>query len=56
MRTITLEEHFFTAEAVKVTDELRDAGLTLSYDRRGASLRAVIQSSVTRLWSTVRHV
>jgi uncharacterized protein len=31
MRTITLEEHFLTAEALKATDHLRDTGLALSY-------------------------
>jgi uncharacterized protein len=31
MRTITLEEHFLTAEAIAATDRLRDAGLALSY-------------------------
>src|ERR1700722_7465596 len=31
MRTITLEEHFLTPEAVKATDRVRDAGLALSY-------------------------
>jgi predicted TIM-barrel fold metal-dependent hydrolase len=31
MRTITLEEHFLTAEAIKATDHLRDRGLALSY-------------------------
>jgi hypothetical protein len=31
MRTITLEEHFLTKEAIKATDHLRDTGLALSY-------------------------
>jgi predicted TIM-barrel fold metal-dependent hydrolase len=31
MRTITLEEHFLTREALKATDHLRDVGLALSY-------------------------
>jgi predicted TIM-barrel fold metal-dependent hydrolase len=30
-RTITLEEHFMTAEALRATDHLRDAGLALTY-------------------------
>jgi uncharacterized protein len=35
MRTITLEEHFLTAEAIKATDHLRDTGLALSYHEPG---------------------
>jgi predicted TIM-barrel fold metal-dependent hydrolase len=31
MRTITLEEHFLTTEALKATDHLRESGLALSY-------------------------
>ena len=31
MRTITLEEHFLTPEALKATDPLRDSGLALTY-------------------------
>jgi hypothetical protein len=31
MRTITLEEHFLTREALKATDHLRKSGLALSY-------------------------
>jgi uncharacterized protein len=31
MRTVTLEEHFLTKEAIKATDHLRDTGLALSY-------------------------
>jgi predicted TIM-barrel fold metal-dependent hydrolase len=31
MRTITLEEHFLTPEALKATDPLRDAGLAITY-------------------------
>jgi predicted TIM-barrel fold metal-dependent hydrolase len=31
MRTITLEEHFLTREALRATDQLRDSGLALSY-------------------------
>ncbi|HEY4355230.1 MAG TPA: amidohydrolase family protein [Acidobacteriaceae bacterium] len=31
MRTITLEEHFLTPEALKATEHVRDAGLALSY-------------------------
>jgi predicted TIM-barrel fold metal-dependent hydrolase len=39
MRTITLEEHFLTAEAIKATDHLRDAGLALSYHEPGLVAR-----------------
>src|ERR1700722_5607277 len=35
MRTITLEEHFLTKEALKATDHLRDTGLALSYHEPG---------------------
>ena len=35
MRTITLEEHFLTKEAIKATDHLRDSGLALSYHEPG---------------------
>jgi predicted TIM-barrel fold metal-dependent hydrolase len=31
MRTITLEEHFLTPEALKATDPLRDKGLAITY-------------------------
>lgn len=39
MRTITLEEHFLTAEAIKATDHLRDAGLALSYHEPNLTAR-----------------
>lgn len=39
MRTITLEEHFLTKEAIKATDHLRDSGLALSYHEPGLTER-----------------
>ena len=35
MRTITLEEHFLTAEAIKATEHLREQGITHYHHERG---------------------